>query len=369
VPTTGEITDFEDFTGRADAFKNVEVQARVTGYLDKIHFKDGGDVEAGDLLFTIDQRPYKAALDRAEATVDQAEAKAKRTELDYKRYSALYGRGQASKEEYDMYTDNYSEAKAAVGIAQADLETARTNMDYTLIRAPIAGRISRRMVDVGNLIKADMTMLTTIVALDPMYVYFDVDERTLLRIRRLIREGKVQTRAQGEVNVYVALADETDFRHKGTIDFSENRLDPGTGTLRIRAVIPNPILESEDTRAQGMGPQRLRMLSPGLFLRVRLPIGKPHQSVMIAEKAIGTDQGRKFVYVVGPKNIVEQRTITVGPMELGLRVVESGLKTGERVVVSGLQRMRDGAKVDPQVAGAIVSDKPDKAKPPVVRGG
>jgi len=347
-PVEGEVTEYEDFTGRADAKYTVEVRARVTGFLDKIHFEDGSEVNTDDLLFEIDPRPYQAAFDRAAANLAQAQAKQKRVEADFQRKENLRTRGMISREEYYLAADDLAEGRAGVGIAKADRDVAKLNLDFTKVQAPIAGRISRRLVDVGNLISADVTPLTTIVTLDPLYAYFDIDERTVLRIRQLIAQGKMQSRTEAAVPVYVALANEDDYYDAkgnpiriGMVDFSENRLDPNTGTLRVRAVIPNPIEQSR----RALGGHVPRAMSPGMFLRIRLPIGKPHQALMVAEQALSTDQGRKFLYVVNDKDEVVRHNVSVGPLNKGMRVIEAGLKPGERVIVSGLQRVRPGGKV------------------------
>ena len=233
-----------------------------------------------------------------------------------------------------------------MGVAEADRDLAALNLDFTRVTAPIGGRLSRRMVDPGNLVKADETALTSIVSLDPMFVYFDVDERTVLRIRRLIREGKIKSRTETELPVQVALADEDGFPRTGFINFSDNKVDPNTGTLRVRGVVENP---------------KPHVLSPGMFLRVRLPIGKPYQALMIAERALGTDQGRKFLYVVNGDDEVEQRPVKVGQLnDEGMRVIEQGLQPGERVIVNGIQRVRAGKKVKPKPTGSIAeTNKPD----------
>ena len=326
------ITDFEDFTGRAEAEKTVEITTRVTGYLQKILFKDGDEVTADTPLFEIDPRPYKAIVDRTEATLAQTEARVKRAEADFNRIRNLFNRGAASREEIELSTDTLAESRAAVGVAKADYDTAALNLKWTTVTAPISGRISRRMVDVGNLVRADNTLLTSVVSIDNIYAYFDIDERTVLSLRKLIREGKMKSRTEAEVPVLVALADQQGFKLKGTIDFSENRLDPGTGTLQVRAVISNP-------KPQG--------LSPGLFLRIRLPIGDPHDGLTIAEEAVGTDQGQKFVYVIDDKDQVARRAVKVGSLNKDRRVIAEGLKEEDRVVVRGLQRIRPGIKVKP----------------------
>jgi RND family efflux transporter MFP subunit len=344
-PLTDTVEDFEDFTGRTDAIYSVTVNARVTGYLDKVNFVDGSEVKEGDLLFEIDPRPYKADLDRTEANVLQAEAHQRRLEADQRRAMNLFSRGAISREEVDRIAGDYAEAQAAAGVTRAARDLAKLSFEFTKVYAPISGRLSRRMVDPGNLVKADETALTTIVSLDPLFVYFDIDERTMLRLRRLVREGKIPSRAQAVIPVLAELADEEDFPHHGDIDFSDNRVDASTGTLRLRGKIANPMP---------------RVLSPGLFMRVRLPVGKPHKAILIPEQALGSDQGRKFVYVV--KNMPEEvpdketgkpaktgkmvdlafkREVKVGSLNKGLRVIESGIEPDERVIVSGLQSVRE----------------------------
>ena len=353
TPTTREVTDYEDFVGQTTPVKLVELRARVTGYLDKINFTDGDEVAEGAVLFEIDPRPYTAEANRTKAALDQAEALLRRTTRDLDRAKGLAGRDAVSRQEYDKFIGDQAEAAAAVGVAKANNETALLNLSFTKVTAPIAGRLSRRQVDPGNLVKADETALTTIVAPDPIYVNFDVDERTMLRYQKLIREGKVKSRSEAEVPIYAALADDADFPYRGTINFSENRLDPGTGTLRVRAQIPNP---------------KPRVLTPGLFMRVRLPVGVPRMAMLIPEQAVGTDQGQKFLYVVDAKNVVNQRPIQVGVLTDGLRVVDKGLAAGERVIVSGLQRVRPKAVVDPkpakEPASAVAGETKAAAKAP-----
>jgi len=348
---TEEVTDYEDFTGRTEAVFSVDVRARVTGYLEKVHFKDGDEVKEGDLLLEIDARPYEAELARTEATILQGEAHLNRLDADFRRAKNLFSRGNISREEYDKFAGDRAEAEAMVGVAKSGRDLAKLNVEFTKIKSPISGRLSRRMVDPGNLVKADETILTSIVSLDPMYVYFDIDERTLLKIRRLIREGRIKSRAEAEVRVLIGLSDEEGFPHVGTINFSDNKVDPSTGTLRVRGIIENP--QSRDTTS--------RVLSPGLFTRVRLPIGSPHQETLIPEDAIATDQGRKYLYVVkqekkkGAKSegetesVVVDRTVTLGPSHGALRVIEEGLKPSEYVIVRGHQRVRPGAKVETRI--------------------
>jgi len=345
LPTTSEILDYEDFTGRTVANQTVDIRARVTGYLDKINFKDGGMVEKGDLLFEIDPRPYEAELARSEATMQQSESHLRRLERDYQRASNLIASKAISREQFDQAAGDRAEATGAVGIAQANLKLARLNLSYTKVHAEMNGRLSRAQLDPGNLVRVDETVLTSIVALDPIFAYFDIDERTSLKIRRMTESGQV--RAEGnEVPVMMGLADENGFPHKGVINFVDNRYDPSTGTQQVRGVFPNPD----------------RLLAPGLFVRVRLPIGEPYQALLIAEQALGTDQGQKFVYVVGKNNNAEYRRIEVGKLQRGQRVVLKGLAAGERVIVSGLQLVRPGAPVEAKMTQPIAQAESTQAE-------
>ncbi|MHC5540213.1 efflux RND transporter periplasmic adaptor subunit [Singulisphaera rosea] len=387
APITDEITDFEEFTGRTDAIFSVDVRARVTGYLDKVQFKDGDEVKEGDLLFEIDPRPYAADLARNESNILQGIARLNRLDADLRRVKNLYSKGGVSREEFDRVTGDRAEAEAAVGIAKANHDLAKLNVTFTRITAPISGRLSRRLIDPGNLVKADDTILTSIVSQDPIYVYFDMDERTMLKIRRLIREGKVKSIREAQVPVLIGLSDEDGYPHKGEINFSDNKIDPNTGTLRVRGIIANPLAREGAT---------VRVLSPGLFAKVHLPIGSPHKEILVPEEAIGTDQGRKYLFVVkdekrkpakpkdaksekgetghaakeapvavatsekaekgepkkaddGIDHVVVDRTVTVGVSHNGYRVVTKGLDVNELVIVSGQQRVRPGAKVEPRL--------------------
>ncbi len=355
-PILREVTDYEEgLVGQTAAVQMVEVRARVNGYLEKVNFRDGDEVKEGAVLFEIDPRPYDAEVARTEASVVLSEAHYKRLEADLKRARSLVARQAIGREEFDKIVGDYGEAGASVGIAKANHDLAKLNQGFAKVTAPISGRLSRRLVDPGNLVQADQTILTSIVSFDPMYVYFDVDERTLLRIRRLIAEGKIKSRQEAEVPIFAALADEEGFPHKGIINFSENRVDPNTGTLRIRAVIANP---------------EPRVFSPGLYMRVRLPVGAPHESLLVAEQALGTDQGRKFLYVVKPgkdkegkavANVAEYRPVSVGALHDGLRVVSEGLAPGEKIIVSGLQRLRPGIAVDPKPMTPAPASPPARA--------
>ena len=359
-PVEREITAYADFTGRLEAVYSVEIRARVTGYLDRVDFKDGDEVDEGDSLFEIDPRPYRIDLDRAEGSAAQAEARLERLEADYRRLNALFKRGASSREEFDRITGDYHEARASLNVARANRDMARLNIEFTKVRAPIAGLLSRRLVDPGNLVQADVTPLSTIVSLDPMYLYFDIDERTVLKLRDLALEGKLRSREEGAVApILAALAYEEGFPHKGVINFSDNKVNPRTGTLRIRGVIENPVVKGKD----------FRLLSPGLFARVRLPLGEPHRALLVTERAIDTDQGQKILYVVDAKNKVDSRPVRLGAIHDGLRAIEEGLEPDERVIVVGLQQVRPGAVVEPKLVDMPGSPPRRPGTPGVGAGG
>jgi RND family efflux transporter MFP subunit len=330
-PVVKEVTDYEDFPGRVEAINAVDVRARVTGYLQSMHFKEGSEVKKGDLLFEIDPRPYQAELARTEGSVTQSEGHLRRLEYDYQRALTLYPKGAMGREDFDKTVGDRSEAVGALAVAKAARDMARLNVDWTKVHAPISGRISRRNIDPGNMVKADDTPLTTIVSLDPIYAYFDLDERTTLRLQRPLREKKIIWSTDAGLPVLLGLADEEGFPKSGIITFADNRVDPDTGTWRLRGVFKNPDYA----------------LSPGMFVRIRLPIGTPHQAILISEQAISSDQGRKYVSVVGRDNKIENRSVKIGRLHDGLRVVTEGLTTRERIVVSGLQRIRPGMEVQP----------------------
>jgi RND family efflux transporter MFP subunit len=334
LPEVQKVTDHEDFTGYTQAIQTVQIRARVSGYMDKINFVDGAMVKKDDLLCEIDPRPYKAAYDSAKGQVRLAEAVLKQAKADNLRAKGLGDTpGAISQQDRDKYEAAEEQAQATVDTKQADLATAALNLSFTEVKAPFTGRISQRMVDPGNMVTADTTPLTTIVTEDPIYAYFFVDEHTLLRVRRLNEKNKQKSMEDSRPEVHLGLTDEPDFPHIGRIDFEDNQVDAQTGTLRLRGVFAN----------------KNRLLSPGLFVRIRLPIDEPHDALVVPEEALGTDQGRKFLYVIDENNVAQYRPVEVGmPFGDGLRVVTDGLKTGERVVVNGLQRVRPGNPVTPK---------------------
>jgi RND family efflux transporter MFP subunit len=328
-----EVADYEEFTGRTEAIETVEIRARVSGYLDKICFEEGADIKKGDLLFQIDLRPLQAELERTAANVGQAEARVTRLQSDYQRARSMLGTKSIGREEFEKVSGDLAEAQSAVKSAQAARDIAKLNVTYSRVVTPISGRISRRMIDPGNMVKADETALTYIANLDPMYAYFDVDERTYLRLSRFLMKKGVTTLAQvKEISVALGLADEDGFPREGKMNFVDNRIDPNTGSVWVRGIFPNPD----------------KFLAPGLFVRVRLPVGEPHKAVLIPERALATDQGQKFVYVLNDQNEAVYRRVQVGAQHGKLRVVEKGIEAGELLVISGLQRVRRGAKVEPK---------------------
>jgi RND family efflux transporter MFP subunit len=335
-PVEQEVTDYTDLTGRTAAVDSVEVRARVWGYLDKVNFKEGTLVKKGDVLFEIDPRTYVQILAQAKGNLTSAEAKAVRTEADLKRAQKLMAAQAISREDFDKAIADRGEIVASQSALKATVEQATLDLKFTKVSAEISGRVGRALVTKGNLIQSGQaggTLLTTIVSVDPMYAYFDVDERTVLRVRQMIRAGKVKSARDIDWPVYLGLANEEAFPHTGTIDFVDNQVNPKTGTLRVRGVFPN----KEET------------LSPGFFARIRLPLGFAHQALLISDRAVDVDQGQKIVYVVGQDNKVALRPIRLGSLHDGRRVVGEGLKQGDRVIVTGLQQVRAGIIVEPTV--------------------
>src|SRR5712671_6379492 len=334
-PVQREVIEWDEYIGRLESPESVEIRARVSGYLDKVHFKEGKEVKKGDLLFTIDPRPYQADFDHAEADHQRAESQADLAKSDAERAKNLIATKAISAEDFDTKTKTYTSALAAVKSARAAMDSARLNLEFTEIRAPIDGRISSALVTEGNLVSggvsgAGASLLTTLVSLDPLYCYGSADERAILKYIRLSKEGtRVSARYQ-EIPAEMALADEEGFPHKGHMDFVDNRIDPSTGTMRARGVFTNAD----------------HGLAPGFFARIRIPGSGKYSALLIPDRALGSDQAQKFVYVVNSEKKVEFRPVKVGPMIDGLRVVKEGLKPGESVIVEGLLRVRPGVVVD-----------------------
>ncbi|HLJ10116.1 MAG TPA: efflux RND transporter periplasmic adaptor subunit [Planctomycetaceae bacterium] len=376
APVERSISDYVEYTGRIDAVETVEVRARVTGFLTKVWFvaKEGNDdtagegaeVKAGEPLYQIDDREYKADLEAAEGELAVALAQLEKATGDLKRAVALKEKGSISAEEYERNDTAKKQAAATVISAKAKRDRAELNVEFSSIAAPISGKISRTQITAGNLIQADNTLLTTIVSVDPVNVFFDVDERTILAIRKLMREGKIRSGRHREAGdketflVEMGLATDQGYPKNGYIDFVDNRVDPATGTLRVRGVFENPAFQ----------PQR-REMTPGMFARVRVPLSEPHPALLVAERAIGSDQGRKFVYVVNEKKEVVDRTVRLGPVYDRLRVITEGLKPGEQVIIDGMQRVRPGvevtakpAKMDGRPGMTEADASADSASPP-----
>jgi multidrug efflux system membrane fusion protein len=347
-PLPRMVVDTEEFTAKTDSVHSVEVRARVSGYLTKIFFQEGTEVKKDDPLFLIDPRPYDMTLKRDQAQVAMLEARLIRANADLQRAKDLLPQKAVAGTDFDRAVADAAEAKASLDSAKADLERAKLDVEFTKIHAPIDGQISRTQITVGNLVNSDSTLLTTIVSIDPVYAYFDVAENIFERIQQRYREGKLKVTDEKEIPVWLGLSVETGFPHEGTINFAENRVDPNTGTLRLRGVFPNP-----KPKAGG------RVLMPGMFARVCIPVAPQRPLLLVPEEALGTDQGQKFVYVVNAKNEVEYRHVTPGKQEAGLRAIEEGLHADDQVIVRGMQRARPGIVVKPK----FETDVPGDAKP------
>jgi RND family efflux transporter MFP subunit len=332
-PVTKEITEWDDFIGRFEAIDQVEIRARVSGYLDKVHFTDGTLVKVGDPLFTIDQRPYKAALEQAEATVSSAQVRVEFASNDLERAESLRRTGNIADQVLDQRRSNYLTARAELDRAQAVSRQTRLDLDFTEIKAPLSGRISRRLISEGNLINANQTVLTNIVSLDPIQFYFDVDERSYLAYSRQATGG-TRTSTQAAPNeVQLTMTDEVQARRMGRLDFLDNRLDAASGTIRARAIFDNKDL----------------FLTPGLFGRVSISGSNPYKGVLVPDEAVGNDQDRRVVFVVGADNAISMQPVRPGPRIDGYRVIRTGLKGDETIVVNGIVRVRPGIKVNPQM--------------------
>jgi len=342
-PAVEEVMEWDEYTGRLEAVDTVEVRARVSGYLESIHFKDGQTVKKGDLLFVIDPRPYQAELDRARAELRLAQARLSLAENDLKRAKHLLSARAISEEEADTRASDEQVARATVEQAKAVVNAAELDVEFTQVRAPISGLISRKNVTDGNLINGGTggTLLTTIVSLDPIYCYFEADEQSYLRYTNLEQEGMKPDSRTGENPAYMELSNETGYPHKGYIDFIDNRLDPNTGTIRGRGVFPNPG----------------NTLTPGLFARMKITGSGQYKALLLPDEAVGSDQSQKFVLVVDPEGTVEYRQVTLGPRVNGLRVIRNGVGPEDRIIVNGLQRAMPGMKVSPVEEQIAVKDK------------
>jgi RND family efflux transporter MFP subunit len=336
LPVQREIVEWDEYTGRFDATETVEVRARVSGYLNEVRFKDGQQVKQGDVLFAIDPRPFERALEQARAELFAATTKAENANLDVARGQPLIERKIISDKTFDDRMSLLRDAQATVKVAEAKVKSAELDLSFAIIAAPISGRIGRTLVTAGNWVGAGSasgaTLLTTIVSQDPIYIYFDVNENNYIKYKRLAERGVKAGAADVGAPVEVALPDERGFPHKGLLDFLDNRLDQGTGTLRARAVLPN----------------KAGLFSAGLFARVRVTGTPSYQALLLPDEAIGTDQTTKYVLVVGGDGIVARRNVKLGPMVEGLRVVREGVAAEDWVITRGLQRARPGSKVEPK---------------------
>ena len=344
-PVLREVIEWDEYTGRLEAVETVEVRARVSGFIEKADFEEGALVKAGDVLFLIDPRPFDAELAEAQAEVSRAQAQRAYAVNEFKRLEEVRASGAGSELELENARQRMREADAAVAAAQAVVQERQLNVEWTRVTAPITGRISRKYVTPGNLINGgpgQATLLTTITSIDPIYCYVDADEQSVLKYARLAREGKRVSARQAEIPCFMQLADETGFPHEGVIDFVDNRLDSGTGTIRARGVFAN---------SSGW-------LLPGLFARVRIPGSGRYVAVLVPDVAIGADQDLRFVLVVKGDDTVERRAVRLGAAFGRFRAIEEGLTAGDRVIINGLQRARPGAKVNAQESPLNADDVP-----------
>jgi RND family efflux transporter MFP subunit len=340
APIQKVITEWDDYSGRFAALEHVEVRARVGGFLNSVHFRDGEIVRKGQLLFVIDPRPFEATRAQAEGQLEQARSQVVLSERNLARAAGLRAREMVSEQMYDERKQTLEAARAAVATAEAALRRTELDLEFTRVIAPTSGRISRHLVSVGNLIsggEASSSLLATIVSLDPIDFYFEADQNAYLRYARMARSGERPSSRDAPNPVLLALGDEGEFTHRGRMNFVDNAFDTGTGTMRARARFENPDL----------------LFAPGMFARIRLLGSGEREAVLVPDSAVVTDQSRKVVYVVGRDNVVEMRQVELGRLVDSLRVIREGLSASEFIVVSGLQRVRVGAPVTPvqQVAG------------------
>ena len=331
-PTRKTVVDQDEYVGRFVAVDSVDIRARVTGYLDRVHFTDGQMVKQGDLLFTIDPRPFQTALDQAKATLAQARANLAFAEADLARGAQLVRDKTITDQVFGQRTQAKRVAEAAVAAQEAAVRQAGLDLGFTELRAPVDGRIGDRRVSPGNLVSGNNILLATIVSLDPIRFEFTFDEASYIRYERLARGGKDMTSRDGSALVSLNLIDEPDFVHQGRMDFVDNVIDRASGTIRGRAVFANPN----------------QMFTPGMFGRIRVPGSPPYAALLVPDDAIGTEQARKYVLVVDGQNIVRQKYVTLGELSGGLRIIKSGIAADDKVIVNGLMRAHVGQKVRPQ---------------------
>jgi membrane fusion protein, multidrug efflux system len=347
-PQLATVTNWDEYPGHLEAVEMVEIRPRVTGYIDSIHFQDGAEVKAGDLLFVIDPRPYQAELNQAQARRQQAETLLELARSDLKRAEGLRGTKAISEEEYDTRHNAVQAGEAALTAARAAEDTVRLNLDYTRIKAPISGKIGRRLVTVGNFVQlqgggGSATVLATLVSLDPIYAYFDVEESAYRTYRA---NAKAFEGNGGALPCELALVNDRGFTHRGHLDFFDNQVNPQTGTIRLRAVFENPD----------------RTLVPGMFANLRVLAGPPEQALLVPDVAVQSDQGYKFVYVANGESKVERRDVELGRAHGSQRAVTKGLTPQEQVIVNGLIMLRPGVKVEAQEAKSEVRSPKSEAE-------
>jgi RND family efflux transporter MFP subunit len=334
-----ELVEWDEFTGRTEPVESVEIRPRVSGYIQEVRFQSGQLVKKGDVLFTIDPRWHQAAFDKLEAEAELAKVQSENAKREADRSGQLLATRAISTEESDARVARFQEARAALLAAQAARDSAKLDLDYTQVRAPIDGRVSRALLTEGNYVSGDSgaaSLLTTLVSVNPMYVYADIDEDSLLKFNGLAQAKKIETNDDGKIPIELQLADETDFPHHGYIESFDNRVDPNTGSILLRAVFPN-----DDGR-----------IVPGLFARIRVPLSERYPALLVTERAIGTDQAQKYVLTVTTTNTVAYQAVTLGPAVDGKRIIRSGLQAGEKIIVNGLERVRPGMPVTPQEEAA-----------------
>ena len=352
-PIVRAVVEWQEFTGRFAASDQVDIRSRIAGYIETVHFKDGALVKKGDLLFTIDQRPAKFTLEQSLAAMKNAQSRIEFSDRDVARAEQLSKNGNLAPNVADQRRRDMQIAHADMLSAQAAAGRARLEIEYSEIKAPFAGRIGRRNISIGNLVKVDDTLLTTIVAVDPIYFYFDIDERSVLQAMRLQKDAASSKQASEPREGRIALADETEAKRTGRLDFVDNRLDEATGSLRLRAVVAN---------ADGA-------LQPGLFGRIRIPSAPIPRGILVPDEAIASDQDRRIVYVVTAEGSAKATTIQPGSRIDGYRLVLSGLTGDETIIVSGLLRVRPGAKVTPKMTTLPpVAGQPSPLQQPVPKG-
>src|SRR6266487_1146792 len=330
-----EVNEWDEFTGRLEAVESVEIRPRVSGYITEIHFEAGAIVKKGALLYVIDPRPYQADFDRASAEVDRMDAQLKLAQIELNRAKELRDKNTISASEFDQKAATYQGSAAAKSSAEAAKNAAALNLEFTQIKSPIDGRVSDQRITVGNLVQpgeGPESVLTTVVSVDPIYAKVDADENAVLKYVKLSEEGKRVSARTAKIPAWVELGNETDFPHEGYVDFVDNRLDPGTGTIRARVVLKN---------------WNPNFITPGFFARVRVAGATPYRAALVDDKVISSQQGLKYAFVVKPDNTVDRRNLETGALFEGKRIVKSGLKDGEKVVSTRLQLLQAGMKVTP----------------------